>query len=127
MAVVGGLDQSMGLFTLVQNEGAQRETKYAVPEVWRPLPQDESKDRQVQREPNAQNRQHGRHGHLTIFEGLGFPLGSAGTGRRPAPFILRRVARVVTPRSAQSKGPVPTHTQLHQLTTVKTYFNSLSE
>ena len=75
MAVVSCLDQSMDLFALARNEGAQRETKHPVPKVRRALPQDESKDRQVQREPNAQYRQYGSHGHLTIFEGLGFPFG----------------------------------------------------
>jgi hypothetical protein len=112
MAVVGGVDQSMGLFTLVQNEGAQRETKYAVPEVRRPLLQDESKDRQVQREPNAQNRQHGRHGQKV--------LGSPRQRRNRSPACPVGIGH-------SRRGPVPTQTQLHQLTTVKTYFNSLSE
>jgi Transposase len=81
IAVMGCLDQRMHLFTPTRDEGAEGETKHTVPEMRRPLPQDESKDRQVQREPNAQNRQHGRHGHLTIFEGLGYPL--AGRNGRP--------------------------------------------
>jgi hypothetical protein len=38
MAVVGCFDQSMRLFTLARNEGAQGETKHPVPEVRRPLP-----------------------------------------------------------------------------------------
>jgi hypothetical protein len=75
MAVVGCVDQSMGLFALARNEGAQRETKHPVPKVRRALPQDESKDRQVQREPNAQYRQYGSHGHLTILKVFGSPSG----------------------------------------------------
>jgi hypothetical protein len=53
-----------------------------VPEVRRPLPQDEREDRQVQRELNAGYRQHGFHEHITIFEGLGF---SFGLGHTPVP------------------------------------------
>ena len=68
------MDQSMRLSTLARRESTQRETKHLVPKVRRPLPQDKSKDRQVQREPNAQYRQHRSHGQLTIFQSFGFPL-----------------------------------------------------
>jgi hypothetical protein len=79
MAVVDRFDQSTRLFTLARNEVAQRETKHTVPEVRRPLPQDESEDREVQREPNAGYHQHCFHEHITIFEGLGFPFGMGHT------------------------------------------------
>jgi hypothetical protein len=41
--------------------------------VRRPLPQDESKDRQVQREPNGQYHQYHHHEYLTVVSRLGFP------------------------------------------------------
>jgi hypothetical protein len=82
---VGCFDQSMRLFTLIRNEGTQRETKYPVPEVRRPLPQDESKDRQVQREPNGQYHQYHHHEYLTVVSRLGFP----DAGEPPGVHYLR--------------------------------------
>jgi hypothetical protein len=71
---MGCFDKSIRLSTLAQSEGAQRATKHPVPEVRRPLPQDESKNRQVQCEPNAQYRQHGGHGRITILKAFGSRL-----------------------------------------------------
>jgi hypothetical protein len=47
--------------TLARHESANGQTKHTVPEVRRPLPKDESADRKIRREPNAQYRQYGLH------------------------------------------------------------------
>jgi hypothetical protein len=41
------------LLTLARHESAQGQTKHTLPKVRRPLPKDESEDRQIRREPNA--------------------------------------------------------------------------
>jgi hypothetical protein len=64
MPLVSGLDQGMNLLTLARRESAQREPKYPVPKVWRSLPRDKSKDRQIRREPNAQYLQYHHHEYL---------------------------------------------------------------
>jgi hypothetical protein len=43
------------------------QTKYTAPEVRRPIPKDQSEDRQIRREPNAQYFQYGRHEGLTVL------------------------------------------------------------
>ena len=49
------------LVTLARHESAKGQTRHTLPKVRRPLPKDESEDRQIRREPNAQYRQYGLH------------------------------------------------------------------
>jgi hypothetical protein len=49
------------LLTLAQHESTKGQTKHTLPKVRRALPKDESEERQIRREPNAQYLQYGRH------------------------------------------------------------------
>jgi DNA invertase Pin-like site-specific DNA recombinase len=51
----------MRLLTFDRHESAKGQTKHTLPKVRRPTPKDESEDRQIRREPNAQYRQYGLH------------------------------------------------------------------
>ena len=60
------LDQLVSQITLMgEGEQTQSKPKQAMSQVRRPLINDEGRYRQIQSEPNAQDLQKDRHGHLT--------------------------------------------------------------